>query len=56
MININVQYNLTKDKENACQHPYLNSSEGLRLGRVGGDVVEDVDQHQEQRYQQRHAT
>ena len=37
-----------KHKEDACQHPCLDSGESLRLGSVGGDVVEDVNQHQEQ--------
>ena len=43
-----------KHKENAGQHPGFNSSQTLRLGCVGGDVVEDVDQHQEQGDQQGH--
>ena len=45
-----------KHKENAGQHPGFNSSQTLRLGCVGGDVVEDVDQDQEQCHQQSHAT
>ena len=47
---------LTKDKENASQHPDLYSSKSLGLGRVGGDVVEDVDQHQEEGDEESHAT
>ena len=43
-----------KHEEDACQHPGFYSSETLRLGSVGGDGVEDVDQHQEQSDQQRH--
>ena len=43
-----------KHEEDACQHPGLDSGESLRLGSVGGDVVEDVDQHQEQGDQQGH--
>ena len=43
-----------KHEEDACQHPGLDSSESLRLGSVGGDVVEDVDQHQEQSDQKCH--
>ena len=45
---------LTKDKENADQHPDLYSSQALSLGRVGGHVVEDIDQHQEQGDQEGH--
>ena len=37
----------TEHKKNAGQHPGLYGSESLCLGSVGGDVVEDVDQHQE---------
>ena len=43
-----------KHEEDACQHPGLDSGESLRLGSVGGDVVEDVDQHQEQSDQECH--
>ena len=43
-----------KHEEDACQHPGLDSGESLRLGSVGGDVVEDVDQHQEQGDQEGH--
>ena len=46
---------LTKDKENASQHPDLNSSESFSLWRVGGDIVEDVDQHQEEGDEEGHA-
>ena len=46
----------TEHKQDAGQHPYFNGGESLSFGRVGGDIVEDVDQHQEQCYQQRHAT
>jgi hypothetical protein len=35
-----------KDEEYAGQHPGLNSSQTLSLGSVGGDIVEDVHQHQ----------
>ena len=45
----------TKHKENASQHPDLYSSESLSLGRVGGDIVEDVDQHQEEGDEEGHA-
>ena len=41
-------YQSTEHEEDACQHPGLDSGESLRLGSVGGDGVEDVDQHQEQ--------
>ena len=47
---------LTEDEEDACEHPDLDGGESLGLGRVGRDVVEDVDQHEEQRDQQRHPT
>ena len=46
---------LTKDKQNASQHPNLYSSETFSLGRVSGDIVEDVDQHQEEGHQESHA-
>ena len=46
---------LTEDKENASQHPDLYSSESFSLGRVGGDIVEDVDQHQEEGDEEGHA-
>ena len=44
-----------KHEEDACQHPGLDSGESLRLGSVGGDGVEDVDQHQEQSDQETHS-
>ena len=47
-------YQSTEHKEDACQHPGLYSGESLRLGSVGGDGVEDVDQHQEQSDEQCH--
>ena len=43
-----------KHEEDACQHPGLDSGESLRLGSVGGDGVEDVDQHQEQGDEESH--
>jgi hypothetical protein len=46
---------LTKYEENASQHPDLYSSEPFSLGRVGGDIVEDVDQHQEESDEEGHA-
>ena len=47
---------LTEYKEDACEHPDLDGGESLGLGRVGRDVVEDVDQHEEQCDEQRHPT
>ena len=48
-------YQSTEHEEDACQHPGLDSGESLRLGSVGGDGVEDVDQHQEQSDQETHS-
>ena len=45
---------LTKNKKYADQHPDLYCSQSFSLGRVGGDIVEDVDQHQEQGDQEGH--
>ena len=45
----------TKHEENACEHPDFYGRQALGLGRVGGDVVENVDQDQEQRNQQSHS-
>ena len=39
---------LTEHEEYANKHPDLNCSQTLGLRGVGGDVVEDVDKHQEQ--------
>ena len=36
--------------------PYLQRVETVRLGRVGRDRVENVDQHQEERHEKRHST
>ena len=47
---------LTKYKENAGQHPDLYSSEAFSLGRVGGDIIEDVDEDKEQSDEERHPT
>ena len=41
-------------EEDAGQHPGLDSRQTLRLRGVGGHVVEDVDQHQEQGDQEGH--
>ena len=41
--------NLTENEKDASEHPYLDGREALGLGRVGRDVVEDVDEHEEQR-------
>ena len=41
-------YESPKHEENTGQHPGLYGSQTLSLGGVGGDRVEDVDQHQEQ--------
>ena len=65
-------FNLTKHKENAGQHPDFDGGQSLglmldksrkvhncfmfNLGWVCGDIVEDVDQHQEEGYEERHAT
>ena len=49
-------YKSTKYKKNAGQHPGFYRSQPLCLGCVGGDGVEDVDQHQEQGDQERHPT
>ena len=43
-----------KHKEDAGEHPGLYCCQTLSLGCVGGDGVEDVDQHQEQGDQERH--
>ena len=48
-------YQSTEHEEDACQHPGLDGRESLRLGSVGGDSVEDVDQHQEQSDQETHS-
>ena len=47
---------ITEDKEDAREHPYLDGREPLGLGGVGRDVVEDVDQHEEERDQEGHAS
>ena len=49
-----IKKKLTKNKKYADQHPDLYCSQSFSLGRVGGDVVEDVDQHQEQGDQEGH--
>ena len=46
----------TKNKENASQHPYLYSCEAFSLGRVGVDIVEDVDEDKEQGNKEGHST
>ena len=46
----------SKNEENTRQHPGLNCGQAFRLGCVGGDVVEDVDQHQEESHEQGHPT
>ena len=45
---------LTEHEEDAGQHPGLDSRQTLRLGGVGGHVVEDVHENQEQGHQQCH--
>ena len=47
-------YEGSKNKEYAGEHPRLYCRQTLRLGGVGGDRVEDVDQHQEQGDQEGH--
>ena len=47
-------YEGSKNKEYAGEHPGLYCRQTLRLGGVGGDRVEDVDQHQEQGDQEGH--
>ena len=44
-----------EDKEDAGQHPHLDSGEALSFGWVGVDVVEDVDEDKEESDKQRHA-
>ena len=46
----------TEYKKDASQHPYLDSGETLGLRRVGRDVVENVDEDEEERYEKRHST
>jgi hypothetical protein len=46
---------VTEDEEDAREHPDLDGGEALSFRRVGGDVVEDVDQDQEQGDQESHA-
>ena len=41
-------YESSKHEENTGEHPGLNGCKTLGLGGVGGDGVEDVDQHQEE--------
>ena len=41
--------------DDAGHHPRLHCGQALRLWSIGGDRVEDVDQHQEQCHQQCHA-
>ena len=45
-----------KDKKNAGEHPGFYGGEALGFGRVGRHCVENVDQHQEERDQQRHSS
>ena len=45
----------TENEEDAGQHPDLNGCQALGLGRVRVDVVEDVDEHEEESDQERHA-
>ena len=47
-------YESPKHKEYTGEHPGLYCCQPLSLGGVGGDGVEDVDQHQEQGDQQGH--
>ena len=44
----------SKHKEDAGEHPGLYCCQTLSLGCVGGDVIEDVDQDQEQGDEERH--
>ena len=44
----------SKHEQQAGQHPALDSSQTLGLGRVGGDGVEDVDQDEEESDEERH--
>ena len=46
---------ITKNEEDAGQHPDLDGRQTLGLGRVGRDVVEDVDEDEEEGDQERHA-
>lgn len=45
----------TKDEDDAGDDPCLNSRQALRLGAVGLDGVEDVDEDEEDRHQEGHA-
>ena len=47
-------YESPKHEEDTGQHPGLYCRQTLGLGGVGGDRVEDVDQHQEQGDQKPH--
>ena len=47
-------YESPEHKEDTGQHPGLYCRQTLGLRGVGGDRVEDVDQHQEQGHQERH--
>ena len=46
----------TKYKQDAGQHPNLDGGQPFSFGRVGCDVVENVDQDQEERDEQGHAS
>ena len=53
--NYSIDHESPEDKENAGQHPNLDSSEALSLGGVSVDIVEDVDEDEEEGDEQRHA-
>ena len=45
---ISITYKCTEDKEDTDQHPGGNGGHPLHIGGVGGDNVEDVDEHKEE--------
>ena len=47
---------LTKDKQDAGQHPNFDCRQTLSLGRVGRNVVKDVDEDKEQCDEQSHSS
>ena len=53
--NYSIDHESPEYKENAGQHPNLDSSEALSLGGVSVDIVEDIDKDKEEGDEQRHA-
>ena len=53
--NHGVDHEGSEHEEDASQHPDLDGGETLGLGRVGVDVVEDVDENEEEGDEESHA-